>query len=149
MPRYLRYVKPAFDNFVLPTARHADIVSGRVVSIVSMYHCFQVVPGSNNSVAIDLITTHIRRKMAERARHFRKHMVSQSIECCLSTSDGNPVSKNLIVLPQTPQLKVCPFTFNESRCSCLGEGYIYRSSRWDIESPGFYILCRPTGNVLD
>jgi uridine kinase len=87
--QYLRYVKPAFDNFVLPTARHADIV----------------VPGSNNSVAIDLITTHIRRKMAERARHFRKHMVSQSIECCLSTSDGNPVSKNLIVLPQTPQLK--------------------------------------------
>ncbi|KAG1883416.1 armadillo beta-catenin plakoglobin [Suillus subluteus] len=61
--QYLRYVKPAYDNFVLPTARHADIV----------------VPGSNNSVAIDLITTHIRRKMTERARHFRKHMVSQSI----------------------------------------------------------------------
>ncbi|KAG1895494.1 armadillo beta-catenin plakoglobin [Suillus fuscotomentosus] len=80
---------PAFDNFVLPTARHADIV----------------VPGSNNAVAIDLITTHIRRQMTERARHFRKHMVSQSVGCCLSTSDGNPVSKNLIVLPQTPQLK--------------------------------------------
>ncbi|KAG1775910.1 armadillo beta-catenin plakoglobin [Suillus placidus] len=87
--QYLRYVKPAFDNFVSPTARHADIV----------------VPGSNNSVAIDLISTHIRRQMTERARHFRKHMVSQSVECCLSTSDGNPVSKNLIVLPQTPQLK--------------------------------------------
>ncbi|KAG1895400.1 armadillo beta-catenin plakoglobin [Suillus fuscotomentosus] len=87
--QYLRYVKPAFDNFVLPTARHADIV----------------VPGSNNAVAIDLITTHIRRQMTERARHFRKHMVSQSVGCCLSTSDGNPVSKNLIVLPQTPQLK--------------------------------------------
>lgn len=87
--QYLRYVKPAFDNFVLPTARYADIV----------------VPGSNNSVAIDLITTHIRRKMTERVSHFRKHMVSQSIEYCLSTSDGNPMSKNLIVLPQTPQLK--------------------------------------------
>ncbi|KAG0696208.1 armadillo beta-catenin plakoglobin [Suillus ampliporus] len=89
LEQYLRYVKPAFDNFVLPTARHADIV----------------VPGSNNSVAIDLISTHIRRQMTERARHFRKHMASQSIESCLSTSDGNPVSKNLIVLPQTPQLK--------------------------------------------
>lgn len=87
--QYLRYVKPAFDNFVLPTARHADIV----------------VPGSNNAVAIDLITTHIRRQMAERAIHFRKLMFSQPIECCLSASDGNPVSKNLIVLPQTPQLK--------------------------------------------
>ncbi|KAJ8588445.1 P-loop containing nucleoside triphosphate hydrolase protein [Rhizopogon salebrosus TDB-379] len=84
--QYLRYVKPAFDNFVLPTARYADIV-----------------PGSNNSVAIDLISTHIRRQMTERATHFRKHMASKTIECCLS--DGNPVSSNLIVLPQTPQLK--------------------------------------------
>ncbi|KAG1729668.1 uridine kinase family-domain-containing protein [Suillus paluster] len=75
LEQYLRYVKPAFDHFVLPTARHADIV----------------VPGSNNSVAIDLISTHIRP--------------SQSIDSCLSTSDGSPVSKNLIVLPQTPQLK--------------------------------------------
>ena len=25
--RYLRYVKPAFENFVQPSARHADIVS--------------------------------------------------------------------------------------------------------------------------
>lgn len=24
--RYLRYVKPSFDNFVYPTASHADIV---------------------------------------------------------------------------------------------------------------------------
>lgn len=87
--QYLRFVKPAFDNFVLPTARHADIV----------------VPGANNSVAIDLISTHIRRQMTERARHFRKHMASRPIDCCLSTLDGNPLSKNLIVLPQTPQLK--------------------------------------------
>ena len=26
VPRYLRYVKPSYDNFVLPSARHADIV---------------------------------------------------------------------------------------------------------------------------
>ena len=26
LPRYLRYVKPSFDNFVLPSSRHADIV---------------------------------------------------------------------------------------------------------------------------
>lgn len=72
----------------------------------------QVVPGSNNSVAIDLITTHIRRKMTERATHFRKNMASKSIECCLS--DGIPVSSNLIVLPQTPQLKVCSYPQRES-----------------------------------
>jgi uridine kinase len=26
LARYLRYVKPSFDNFVLPSSRHADIV---------------------------------------------------------------------------------------------------------------------------
>jgi uridine kinase len=26
VPRYLRYVKPSYDNFVLPSSRHADIV---------------------------------------------------------------------------------------------------------------------------
>ncbi len=26
LPRYLRYVKPSYDNFVLPSSRHADIV---------------------------------------------------------------------------------------------------------------------------
>lgn len=27
---YLTFVKPSFDNFVLPTAKYADIVSGRL-----------------------------------------------------------------------------------------------------------------------
>lgn len=26
LDQYLRYVKPSYDNFVLPTARHANIV---------------------------------------------------------------------------------------------------------------------------
>ncbi|KAF9243520.1 uracil phosphoribosyltransferase-domain-containing protein [Melanogaster broomeanus] len=64
LEQYLRYVKPAFDTFVLPTSRHADIV----------------VPGSNNSVAIELISTHIRRQMNERARHFRKHITARSVD---------------------------------------------------------------------
>lgn len=41
--RYLRYVKPAYDNFVLPTSRYADIVS-----------CFPLLHNSPlDSVALD------------------------------------------------------------------------------------------------
>ena len=65
----------------------------------------QVVPGSNNSVAIDLISTHVRRQMNERARHFRKNMACTSIVKCPKSSN-NHKDLNLIVLPQTPQLKV-------------------------------------------
>ncbi|KAF8558142.1 armadillo beta-catenin plakoglobin [Imleria badia] len=88
LEQYLRYVKPAYDNFVLPTSRYADIV----------------VPGSNNSVAIDLISTHVRRQMNERARHFRKNMACTSIAKCAKSND-NHEDLNVIVLPQTPQLK--------------------------------------------
>ncbi|KAG8213128.1 uracil phosphoribosyltransferase-domain-containing protein [Butyriboletus roseoflavus] len=88
LEQYLRYVKPAYDNFVLPTSRYADII----------------VPGLNNSVAIDLISTHVRRQMNERARHFRKNMACTSIDKCLDPN-GSYEDLNVIVLPQTPQLK--------------------------------------------
>ncbi|KAJ7593148.1 armadillo/beta-catenin/plakoglobin [Mycena floridula] len=85
LDQYLRYVKPAYDNFVRPTAKYADII----------------VPGSNNSVAIELITTHIRRKLADRSNQFRDKM-------CLP---ANPLpeaidilsSPTVFILPPTPQ----------------------------------------------
>ncbi|KAF8523255.1 armadillo beta-catenin plakoglobin [Gautieria morchelliformis] len=55
LEQYLRFVKPAFDNFVSPSSKFADII----------------VPGSENAVAIDLISTHIRRKLNERFVHLR------------------------------------------------------------------------------
>ncbi|KAF8134911.1 armadillo beta-catenin plakoglobin [Boletus edulis] len=100
LEQYLRYVKPAFDNFVLPTSRYADIV----------------VPGSNNSVAIDLISTHVRRQMNERARHFRKNMACTSIDKCLKPND-NHEDWNVIVLPQTPQLKGIYTTLRNEKTS--------------------------------
>lgn len=43
--------------------------------------------------------------MNERARHFRKNMASPSIDKYLNPN-GNPENLNVIILPQTPQLKV-------------------------------------------
>jgi uridine kinase len=94
LEQYLRYVKPSYDNFVLPSARHADII----------------VPGKNNAVAIELISTHIRRQLERRSRHFRQEMAaSLSLEPSLSRGPPREPSieeLGLTVLEQTPQLKI-------------------------------------------
>ncbi|KAL0954478.1 hypothetical protein HGRIS_003447 [Hohenbuehelia grisea] len=101
LDQYLRYVKPAYDNFVRPSASHADII----------------VPGSNNHVAIDLICTHIRRQLAERSNRFRQKMAIP--HQYLSPGDVTPPdveNLDLIVLPQSRQLKGI-FTILRSKSS--------------------------------
>lgn len=47
LDQYLRFVKPSFETFVGPSARHADII----------------VPGANNRVAIEVISQHIAKHL--------------------------------------------------------------------------------------
>jgi len=49
--QYERFVKPAFDQFILPTKKHADVIIPR---------------GSSNTVAIDVIVVHIKQKLAQK-----------------------------------------------------------------------------------
>ncbi|OCH86072.1 armadillo/beta-catenin/plakoglobin [Obba rivulosa] len=88
LEQYLRYVKPSYDNFVLPTSKYANII----------------VPGSDNNVAIELISTHIRRQLNERATRLRQHLVGPRD---LISQSAIPLEahSNLALLPQTPQLK--------------------------------------------
>lgn len=48
--QYSNFVKPAFDDFILPTKKYADIIIPR---------------GGDNHVAIDLIVQHIRTKLGQ------------------------------------------------------------------------------------
>lgn len=48
--QYSKFVKPAFDDFILPTKKYADIIIPR---------------GRDNHVAIDLIVQHIRTKLGQ------------------------------------------------------------------------------------
>lgn len=48
--KYSKFVKPAFDDFILPTKKYADIIIPR---------------GGDNHVAIDLIVQHIRTKLGQ------------------------------------------------------------------------------------
>ncbi|KAI0926134.1 hypothetical protein AcW1_008379 [Taiwanofungus camphoratus] len=88
-----QYVKPAYDNFVLPTSRYANII----------------VPGSDNGVAIDIISTHIRRQLEERATRLRHRLAEAGPRDLIPTGcmpDPDKEYLNLTLLPQTPQLKV-------------------------------------------
>ncbi|KAI0926135.1 hypothetical protein AcW1_008379 [Taiwanofungus camphoratus] len=87
-----QYVKPAYDNFVLPTSRYANII----------------VPGSDNGVAIDIISTHIRRQLEERATRLRHRLAEAGPRDLIPTGcmpDPDKEYLNLTLLPQTPQLK--------------------------------------------
>lgn len=48
--QYAKFVKPAFDDFILPSKKYADIIIPR---------------GGENRVAIDLIVQHIRTKLGQ------------------------------------------------------------------------------------
>ncbi|KAK3200073.1 hypothetical protein Dsin_023488 [Dipteronia sinensis] len=50
LDQYSTFVKPAFDDFILPTKKYADIIIPR---------------GGDNHVAIDLIVQHIRTKLGQ------------------------------------------------------------------------------------
>ncbi|KAH7441111.1 hypothetical protein KP509_03G025700 [Ceratopteris richardii] len=50
LEQYAKFVKPAFDDFVLPTKKCADVIIPR---------------GGDNHVAIDLIVQHIRTKLGQ------------------------------------------------------------------------------------
>ncbi|XP_010436027.1 PREDICTED: uridine kinase-like protein 1, chloroplastic [Camelina sativa] len=50
LEQYAKFVKPAFDDFVLPTKKYADVIIPR---------------GGDNHVAVDLITQHIHTKLGQ------------------------------------------------------------------------------------
>ncbi|KAI0635823.1 armadillo/beta-catenin/plakoglobin [Trametes polyzona] len=89
LEQYLRYVKPAYDHFVQPTSRYANII----------------VPGSDNTVAIELISTHIRRKLDERSKYLRERLARIGPR---DLGPGDPTTQcfsNVTLLRQTPQLQ--------------------------------------------
>ncbi|GJJ08316.1 hypothetical protein Clacol_002527 [Clathrus columnatus] len=91
LEQYLRFVKPAFDNFVGPSSKYADII----------------VSGANNSVAIDLITTHIRKKLQDRSRHIRPKIARglSRHQTGVHTPGTTIDMLDISVIKKTPQLE--------------------------------------------
>lgn len=75
----------------------------------------QIVPGQNNHVAIDLIATHMRKKLDERTVKFRESMAKAQMNLWKqrmtpgveSAPESLALGESVHVLPEGPQLKVC------------------------------------------
>nr|XP_006132576.1 uridine-cytidine kinase-like 1 [Pelodiscus sinensis] len=80
--QYNKFVKPAFDQYIQPTMRLADIVVPR---------------GSGNTVAIDLIVQHVHSQLEERELSVRAALASAH-QC-------HPLPRTLSVLKNTPQVR--------------------------------------------
>lgn len=67
----------------------------------------QIVPGSENTIAIELIATHIRRKIEERSRYLREQLTRIGHRDLSPGGDPTALDfPNLTVLRDTPQLRV-------------------------------------------
>jgi uridine kinase len=73
---------------------------------LSQAHMAQIVPGASNSVAIDLITTHIRRQLEARKLKVRAQL-SRGLPGP-GNIDGWALPANVIVMRATNQLRVSP-----------------------------------------
>ncbi|XP_012295930.1 uridine-cytidine kinase-like 1 isoform X1 [Aotus nancymaae] len=82
--QYNKFVKPAFDQYIQPTMRLADIVVPR---------------GSGNTVAIDLIVQHVHSQLEEQ-RKLRWDMAALA-----SAHQCHPLPRTLSVLKSTPQVR--------------------------------------------
>ncbi|XP_062060482.1 uridine-cytidine kinase-like 1 isoform X2 [Lepus europaeus] len=80
--QYNKFVKPAFDQYIQPTMRLADIVVPR---------------GSGNAVAIDLIVQHVHSQLEERELSVRAALASAH-QC-------HPLPRTLSVLKSSPQVR--------------------------------------------
>ncbi|XP_059905565.1 uridine-cytidine kinase-like 1 isoform X2 [Gadus macrocephalus] len=106
--QYNKYVKPAFDQYIEPTMRLADIVVPR---------------GGGNMVAIDLIVQHVHSQLEETtlslsspnhqpptlpsltARAQRQRKLRWDMAALASAHQAQPLPQTLSVLESTPQVR--------------------------------------------
>ncbi|XP_032432091.1 uridine-cytidine kinase-like 1 isoform X4 [Xiphophorus hellerii] len=80
--QYNKFVKPAFEQYIEPTMRLADLVVPR---------------GGGNMVAIDLIVQHVHSQLEERELSVRAALAS--------AHQAQPLPQTLSVLESTPQVR--------------------------------------------
>nr|XP_033818710.1 uridine-cytidine kinase-like 1 isoform X1 [Geotrypetes seraphini]XP_033818711.1 uridine-cytidine kinase-like 1 isoform X1 [Geotrypetes seraphini]XP_033818712.1 uridine-cytidine kinase-like 1 isoform X1 [Geotrypetes seraphini]XP_033818714.1 uridine-cytidine kinase-like 1 isoform X1 [Geotrypetes seraphini]XP_033818715.1 uridine-cytidine kinase-like 1 isoform X1 [Geotrypetes seraphini] len=89
--QYNKFVKPAFDQYIQPTMRLADIVVPR---------------GSGNTVAIDLIVQHVHSQLEEVTVQRIKGCRDVKLKAALASAHQfQPLPKTLSVLKSSPQVQ--------------------------------------------
>eukprot|EP01132_Coremiostelium_polycephalum_P002868 gene2868-3564_t len=103
--QYNKFVKPSFDDYILPCKKYADIVIPR---------------GSDNIVAIELLTQHIRIKLKERGFDSEKSKNLPEIDC-------SKVPANIHIMKETNQIKAI-HTLLRNRNTKIGD-FVFYSDR--------------------
>ncbi|XP_065142386.1 uridine-cytidine kinase-like 1 isoform X2 [Paramisgurnus dabryanus] len=85
--QYNKFVKPAFEQYIEPTMRLADIVVPR---------------GGGNMVAIDLIVQHVHSQLEERKLRWD---IDGNRAALASAHQAQPLPQTLSVLESTPQVR--------------------------------------------
>lgn len=76
----------------------------------------EIVPGSSNNLAIDLLVSHVKRQLDSRSLRFRKllanmededHQEAAASAARRKRLSGDGEGENVFLLEQTNQLKVC------------------------------------------
>ncbi|KAK9028068.1 hypothetical protein V6N11_067883 [Hibiscus sabdariffa] len=93
MEQYAKFVKPAFDDFVLPSKKYADVIIPR---------------GGDNHVAVDLIVQHIHTKLGLMVQIRGMHTLIRDRD--ISKHDFLFYSDRLIRLVVEHGLRHLPFT---------------------------------------
>lgn len=86
--QYERFVKPAFDEFVKPSARYADLIVPR---------------GVDNVVAVDIVCTLLKQRLAQRAANARELSRTPTPLLVAGTTPrpSSPLPSGVIVLPES------------------------------------------------
>jgi uridine kinase len=102
LAQYSKFVKPAFDDFIHPTKKYADVVVPR---------------GLDNSAAINVIIKHIQRQLDERGIDLRTEL-----------GQSNPnITPNVCILKQTGQLRHIHTMVRDKNCA--GEEFCFYAKR--------------------
>lgn len=84
LKQYSTFVKPAYDYYIAPTMRHADIIIPR---------------GGENEVAIRLIVQHVHKQLQQRGFKTRSRLLQEGCQ-----HEEEPLPSTVSVLEQTKQI---------------------------------------------
>ncbi|ORX50264.1 uridine kinase [Piromyces finnis] len=65
LKQYTRFVKPSFEDYIQPSKKYADVIIPR---------------GAENTVALDIIVTHIKKELEEHDIKFRSHIANFEVD---------------------------------------------------------------------
>eukprot|EP01095_Lingulamoeba_sp_RSL-Kostka_P000949 TRINITY_DN11275_c0_g2_i1.p1 TRINITY_DN11275_c0_g2~~TRINITY_DN11275_c0_g2_i1.p1 ORF type:complete len:556 (-),score=166.69 TRINITY_DN11275_c0_g2_i1:146-1813(-) len=105
LTQYERFVKPAFDEFIAPTKRFADIIIPNL---------------TDSSVAINIITQHIKSELRQRG-------IKVERQSLIDIHSNIPLSKCIHLLPETTQIRGIHTSIRDVNCE--RDDFIFLSTR--------------------